>query len=79
MFERCIDPSVEVTQKDVLTDLENRYRSHMNQGTKHLAQAKSLHDELEKYYISAMDFSKVNDITNKLIEDISNLITLQPH
>lgn len=37
---------------------------------KHVAQAKDLHDKLEKYYISAMDFSKVDKIYQKLIEDI---------
>lgn len=36
----------------------------------HVAQAKNLHDRLEKYYISAMDFSKVDEIYQRLIEDI---------
>lgn len=38
----------------------------------HVAQAKDLHDKLEKFYISAMDFSKVDEIYQKLIEDIFN-------
>lgn len=36
----------------------------------HVAKAKVLHDELEKYYIGAMNFSKVDQIYHKLIDDI---------
>ena len=35
-----------------------------------LANAKAIHDELEEYYISAMDFDKVNQKAEKLINDI---------
>ena len=34
------------------------------------ANAKSIHDELEKYYIPAMDFSKVEKKSDELIERI---------
>lgn len=37
-----------------------------------LSKAKSVHDELEKYYITAIDFNKVNNITDKLIEKLSD-------
>jgi hypothetical protein len=36
----------------------------------HVAKAKNLHDELEKYYIAAMDFSKVDRIYNCLVTKI---------
>lgn len=35
-----------------------------------LSNAKSVHDEIEAYYIDAMDFDKVTESTEKLIEDI---------
>jgi hypothetical protein len=38
----------------------------------HVAQAKSLHDELEKFYITAMDFTKVDQVYKRLIDDILN-------
>ncbi|MCD7823820.1 MAG: hypothetical protein LUG86_07390 [Oscillospiraceae bacterium] len=35
-----------------------------------LKTAKDIHDELESYYINAMDFQKVNDVCQRLIERI---------
>ncbi|MBP1572778.1 MAG: ATPase [Oscillospiraceae bacterium] len=35
-----------------------------------LSQAKAMHDEIEKYYISAMDFSLVDKSTRKIISEI---------
>lgn len=36
------------------------------------AKAKSVHDELEKYYISAIDFNKVDKIAELLLDEIFN-------
>ena len=38
--------------------------------TESLKKAKSVHDELEKYYISAMDFSAMRDYSEALLEEI---------
>lgn len=37
-----------------------------------LESAKAAHDEIEKYYISAMDFKKIDSIRENLIEEIRN-------
>ncbi|MDO4945136.1 MAG: ATPase [Ruminococcus sp.] len=37
-----------------------------------LKSAKAVHDEIEKYYISAMDFEKINDLSQCLINEIGN-------
>ena len=42
----------------------------INQAQALLAEAKSLHDELESYYISATDFSKVDRLTQKILAKI---------
>lgn len=42
----------------------------INESVGLLSKAKSVHDELESYYISAMDFKKVNEKTNELINEI---------
>ena len=34
--------------------------------------AKQLHDELESYYIAAMDFKKIDGITERLISEIKD-------
>lgn len=37
-----------------------------------LAKAKAVHDDLESHYIAAMDFDKLNEYTQSLIEEIKN-------
>ena len=39
--------------------------------SKHIERAKLLHDDLEAFYIEAMDFSKVDDIYEKIAREIS--------
>jgi len=52
--------------------LENAQKAKdlLGMAARHVARAKDLHDELEKYYISAMDFSRVNVIYQSLMDDI---------
>lgn len=41
-----------------------------NEAINIIKKAKSVHDELEKYYIQAMDFEKLNEVTDKMIQKI---------
>ena len=42
----------------------------LSEAVSHLEKAKAIHDELEKYYIEAMDFERMNEDTNKVINEI---------
>ena len=42
----------------------------LSEGAASLLNAKKVHDIIEEYYIKAVDFKKINSITNKLISDI---------
>lgn len=42
----------------------------LEEAVKTLSEAKSVHDEIEKYYISAMDFENVDKATSELIAEI---------
>jgi hypothetical protein len=79
MFELCIDPAVEVEQAEELGKLEAEYQSFMQEGTNYLAEAKCLHDELEVFYVEAMDFDGINKKAEELINQIAALIEVQPH
>ena len=66
--------------KGMLT--ERRIRIRMNrqavkdlteEAAKTLRQAKQIHDELESYYIKAMDFSKLDKLTEQLIGEIEKM------
>ena len=70
MYKELIDPQTDENFSDQLADIMKRYKSCVSEGTSHLAYAKFLHDDLEKYYIAATDFKIVNDITTSLIQKI---------
>lgn len=42
-----------------------------------LAEAKTVHDALEKYYIAAMDFDKVNKMTDTVLAELADLPDLR--
>ncbi len=49
----------------------------LEEATQTLVTAKSVHDEIEKYYISAMDFSGVDSYTGKIISDITKKLSVK--
>lgn len=48
--------------------------SLISEATGALAEARSLHDELERIYISAMDFSKLDRFTGQLITELRQML-----
>ena len=45
-------------------------RQLINTASNHISQAKKLHDDLEKYYVTAMNFDKVDKIYDRIINEI---------
>ena len=45
----------------------------MDEAINRIKSAKYLHDELEKYYIANIDFEGMQDLRNKIIDNIKNL------
>lgn len=74
MYQNLITPNTDERYKDALSDISKRYKEQVAKGTSHLAYAKFLHDDLEKYYIAATDFTKINAITADLISKIEEKI-----
>ncbi|MGM9923877.1 MAG: PRK06851 family protein [Bacillus sp. (in: firmicutes)] len=73
VYGRCIRPG---TDEDYSADIENiaqRYRQKMNEATVHLAQAKGLHDELEKIYIAGVDLSKMESMQASILQEIEDM------
>ncbi|MFV9510244.1 PRK06851 family protein [Tepidibacillus sp. LV47] len=70
MFELCIDPQVEIEKAKELENVEQRYKIKMTIGTNHLKEAKRLHDELETYYIAAMDFAAIDSKREEILEEV---------
>ncbi len=57
-------------EKKVLTENEKNEKLMTEQASRHMREAKILHDELERYYIAAMDFGKVEERCENLIGEI---------
>lgn len=57
---RFIDKTVFQKYKQRLSFYRKTIKQLLDEGILHLKKAKSLHDELEKYYIKNMDFNKLN-------------------
>lgn len=55
---------------DMMVDLRVRMLENINKAVQMLAEAKKHHDELEDYYIPAMDFDKVQKIKCEIVNGI---------
>ncbi|WP_332695016.1 PRK06851 family protein [Halalkalibacter lacteus] len=74
MYTRCIAGG---TDEKFAKDIERTtkpYKDKMIEGVAYLAEAKALRDMLEAYYIKAMDFSKVEEIQEQIIEEINQIV-----
>ncbi len=70
MFELCMDQQIEKLNEGKLENIEQRYKIKMTIGTNHLKEAKRLHDELEKFYISSMNFEKISMKKDELMDEV---------
>ncbi|MBZ4662472.1 MAG: hypothetical protein JG776_154 [Caloramator sp.] len=67
MFE-CIDQNIVKENEDPIKTIEVRYRDKINEAKEVYSLIKNLHDELEKYYIQATDFSEVDALRRRLVD-----------
>lgn len=67
MYSELITPGTDEKYKSALATIENSYKEAVSKGTSYIAKAKSYHDDLEKIYKNATDFSKIDLIRNDLI------------
>lgn len=73
MYARTIKPGTDEKYEAEIAEITTRYSSKMKEATSYLAKAKRLHDQLEKFYIRTMDFSKVDAIQAKIETEITKI------
>jgi hypothetical protein len=56
--------------RELVEHLSNLYEQMIDQAMAAFGNAKKNHDEVEKLYIQNMDFSKVDELTEKIIQDV---------
>lgn len=73
MYARTIKPGTDEKHASELERIVSRYEAKMKEATSYLAKAKHLHDELEKIYVPAMDFDKVEAIRQEIQAKIDKI------
>ncbi len=74
MYHELITPQTDEKYHTELADIVKRYKTHVTAGIDELSYAKTLHDDLEQYYIEATDFNIINQIYNDLLSKIIALV-----
>jgi energy-coupling factor transporter ATP-binding protein EcfA2 len=73
MYEELIAPGTDEIFADEIEEIAGRYSAKMKEAISYLANAKSLHDELEDIYVGAMDFRVVDGIQEKIQAEIERI------
>lgn len=70
----CLDMDEVSKKADKLANIEGEFNRLTGEAVKNLARAKAMHDELERFYIGAMDFEGVNKTGNKVFNKILSIV-----
>ena len=72
-YETAVEIGTDERNKDTIMELNEIYNQHIKTARECLKIAQELHKGLEKIYINAMDFKKIDRITEEIICDIENM------
>lgn len=70
MYDITINSGTDEIYAEQIKDISTRYKNKMSEAISYLANAKSHHEELEKIYVSAMDFEAVERIKEKIRSEL---------
>ncbi len=73
MYKRAITAGTDEKYATELLDITERYSSYMKEAIAYLAEAKACNDELEQYYIHAVDFEKVEALKEEIEQEIKRI------
>ncbi|WP_026678868.1 PRK06851 family protein [Fictibacillus gelatini] len=73
LYEAAIVPGTDEKFADQLKEISGRYSAKMKEATSWLQNAKALHDELESFYIKAINFSKIDQIRDEINAEIDRM------
>lgn len=73
IYDAAVTPGTDERFELEIKDAHKKYKEKMREGTSFLAKAKALHDQLEHFYIEAMDFSKIDEIYKEINKEITSL------
>ena len=71
---RFTDMDKVTSRKHRISFLQKAARNMIDEASSLIAEAKTLHDELEQHYITAMDFPRVDAVCDKIVREFENYI-----
>lgn len=69
-FDTCINREILNEYEIEINDAKERYYSLIDKAVEHIRRAKAMHDEIEKYYTSAMNFDKLHKKSEEILQRI---------
>ncbi|HEY8365288.1 MAG TPA: hypothetical protein VIK84_06910 [Haloplasmataceae bacterium] len=69
-LKEFLDKEILSAYIDELNEDKEMFEKLLYKGLAYITKAKSIHDLLEEYYIPSMDFTKIDQLVNKLIDKI---------
>ncbi|NLV36866.1 MAG: ATPase [Clostridiaceae bacterium] len=72
-FAQMLDPEITANNEGEIEDNRSMFEDILNKAIELMRHAKVLHDELEAYYIPAMDFTAVQDKWDMIMERILDI------
>jgi len=72
-LDACIKKDVLEEYKQEIGDAKERFYSLLSKAVSNISKAKSLHDKIESYYVSAMDFQSINEKREEVLQRILKL------
>ncbi len=73
MFEECIDKEIVNEEDEILISKNKEYKDEIEKAKNIFDEIKNLHEILENIYSSTVDFSKVDDVYKKIVNEILNM------
>ncbi|MDC3417379.1 PRK06851 family protein [Aquibacillus salsiterrae] len=73
LYEQAVTPGTDEKYETEINDFNTRYKQRMKEGITYLQVAKALHDDLEKIYVEATDFSVIDKIYEEINAEVGKL------
>ncbi len=73
MYALIVTPGTDEKYAEEIRDVSIQYKAKMNEAMSFLAKAKSVRDKLERIYIAAMDFSKVDAYKEEIQKELERI------
>lgn len=73
VYSELVTPGTDEKYEKELREIESRYRACIDEAKANLGVAKCLHDDLERYYVQATDFSRINQLRKDILNRIQKI------